>query len=151
MASKYSIFCPSRLNVWFFFSQLFPSFTHTQCPCLWSREGSPAFSVRSTEYLRQTSPGRETEYVSTPQTTGLAHNFTVNIYNAYYTYWTLPFPSLCRYTLLPKGILQVTGVKQVDGGVFRCVATNIANTRYSHEASLNITGTWTHMTHVIKG
>ncbi|XP_075867852.1 immunoglobulin superfamily DCC subclass member 3 [Nelusetta ayraudi] len=46
-----------------------------------------------------------------------------------------------RYTLLPKGILQVTGVKQVDRGVFRCVASNIANTRYSNEATLNITGT----------
>ncbi|XP_037831744.1 immunoglobulin superfamily DCC subclass member 3 [Kryptolebias marmoratus] len=45
-----------------------------------------------------------------------------------------------RYTLLPMGILQVTGVKQVDAGVFRCVANNIANTRYSHEANLNVTG-----------
>ncbi|XP_061616823.1 immunoglobulin superfamily DCC subclass member 3 isoform X2 [Phyllopteryx taeniolatus] len=45
-----------------------------------------------------------------------------------------------RYTLLPMGILQVTGVRQADVGVFRCVATNIANTRYSHEAILNITG-----------
>ncbi|XP_019115237.2 immunoglobulin superfamily DCC subclass member 3 [Larimichthys crocea] len=45
-----------------------------------------------------------------------------------------------RYTLLPQGILQVTGVRQADAGVFRCVATNIANTRYSHEAVLNITG-----------
>ncbi|XP_074543384.1 immunoglobulin superfamily DCC subclass member 3 [Halichoeres trimaculatus] len=45
-----------------------------------------------------------------------------------------------RYTLLPMGILQVTGVRQIDAGVFRCVATNIANTRYSHEAVLNITG-----------
>uniref|UniRef100_A0A8C6WPD8 Ig-like domain-containing protein n=1 Tax=Neogobius melanostomus TaxID=47308 RepID=A0A8C6WPD8_9GOBI len=45
-----------------------------------------------------------------------------------------------RYTLLPMGILQVTGVRQVDAGVFRCVATNIANTRYSHDARLNISG-----------
>ncbi|XP_065327386.1 immunoglobulin superfamily DCC subclass member 3 [Pelmatolapia mariae] len=45
-----------------------------------------------------------------------------------------------RYTLLPMGILQVTGVRKVDAGVFRCVATNIANTRYSHEATLNVTG-----------
>ncbi|KAL6099265.1 uncharacterized protein ACO6RY_01117 [Pungitius sinensis] len=45
-----------------------------------------------------------------------------------------------RYTLLPMGILQVTGVRQVDAGVFRCVATNPANTRFSHEAMLNITG-----------
>ncbi|XP_030597795.1 immunoglobulin superfamily DCC subclass member 3 isoform X1 [Archocentrus centrarchus] len=45
-----------------------------------------------------------------------------------------------RYTLLPMGILQVTGVRKADSGVFRCVATNIANTRYSHEATLNVTG-----------
>ncbi|KTF83739.1 hypothetical protein cypCar_00003696 [Cyprinus carpio] len=45
-----------------------------------------------------------------------------------------------RYTLLPMGILQITGVKKSDAGVYRCVATNIANTRYSHEAYLNITG-----------
>ncbi|KAM9838587.1 immunoglobulin superfamily DCC subclass member 3 [Aulostomus maculatus] len=45
-----------------------------------------------------------------------------------------------RYTLLPMGILQVTGVRQADAGIFRCVATNIANTRYSQEATLNITG-----------
>ncbi|XP_051812056.1 immunoglobulin superfamily DCC subclass member 3 [Acanthochromis polyacanthus] len=45
-----------------------------------------------------------------------------------------------RYTLLPMGILQVTGVRQTDAGVFRCVATNIANTRYSNEATLNVTG-----------
>ncbi|XP_061598019.1 immunoglobulin superfamily DCC subclass member 3-like [Cololabis saira] len=45
-----------------------------------------------------------------------------------------------RYTLLPMGILQVTGLRKVDAGVFRCVASNIANTRYSNEAMLNVTG-----------
>ncbi|TSK31404.1 Immunoglobulin superfamily DCC subclass member 3 [Bagarius yarrelli] len=45
-----------------------------------------------------------------------------------------------RYTLLPMGILQITGVKRSDAGIFRCVATNIANIRYSHEALLNVTG-----------
>uniref|UniRef100_A0A3Q3JFK4 Uncharacterized protein n=1 Tax=Monopterus albus TaxID=43700 RepID=A0A3Q3JFK4_MONAL len=45
-----------------------------------------------------------------------------------------------RYTLLPMGILQVMGVRRVDSGVYRCVATNPANTRYSHEAVLNVTG-----------
>ncbi len=47
---------------------------------------------------------------------------------------------LHRYTLLPMGILQITGVKKSDTGVYRCVATNIANTRNSHEAYLNVTG-----------
>uniref|UniRef100_A0A4W4H9X2 Immunoglobulin superfamily DCC subclass member 3 n=1 Tax=Electrophorus electricus TaxID=8005 RepID=A0A4W4H9X2_ELEEL len=45
-----------------------------------------------------------------------------------------------RYTLLPMGILQITGTKKSHAGMYRCVATNIANTRYSHEAQLNITG-----------
>ncbi|KAJ8377907.1 hypothetical protein AAFF_G00250580 [Aldrovandia affinis] len=45
-----------------------------------------------------------------------------------------------RYTLLPAGILQVTSVKRADAGVYRCVATNIANIRYSHNAELNVTG-----------
>ncbi|KAJ8398468.1 hypothetical protein AAFF_G00427230 [Aldrovandia affinis] len=45
-----------------------------------------------------------------------------------------------RYTLLPAGILQITGVRRADCGVYRCVASNIANTRYSHEAQLNVTG-----------
>ncbi|KAF7641608.1 hypothetical protein LDENG_00276330 [Lucifuga dentata] len=45
-----------------------------------------------------------------------------------------------RYTLLPNGVLQVTGARRTDGGFYRCVATNIANTRYSHEAQLSVTG-----------
>lgn len=53
--------------------------------------------------------------------------------------------SLPRYTLLPMGILQVTGVRRTDAGIFRCVATNPANTRYSHEAVLNVTGMWINM------
>ncbi|KAM6968153.1 immunoglobulin superfamily DCC subclass member 3-like [Aplochiton taeniatus] len=44
-----------------------------------------------------------------------------------------------RYTLLPYGVLQITGVRRGDSGVFRCVANNIANTRYSHEAQLTVT------------
>ncbi|XP_015246780.1 PREDICTED: immunoglobulin superfamily DCC subclass member 3-like [Cyprinodon variegatus] len=43
-----------------------------------------------------------------------------------------------RYTLLPNGVLQITGVQRSDSGLFRCVASNIANTRYSNEAQLSI-------------
>ncbi|XP_048850012.1 immunoglobulin superfamily DCC subclass member 3-like [Brienomyrus brachyistius] len=46
-----------------------------------------------------------------------------------------------RFTLLPAGVLQITGVQQGDAGLYRCVASNIANTRYSHEAQLNVTTT----------
>uniref|UniRef100_A0A3Q4BAG9 Uncharacterized protein n=1 Tax=Mola mola TaxID=94237 RepID=A0A3Q4BAG9_MOLML len=45
-----------------------------------------------------------------------------------------------RYTLLPNGVLQITAVQRTDGGLFRCVASNIANTRFSHEAQLSVTG-----------
>ncbi|XP_076827624.1 immunoglobulin superfamily DCC subclass member 3-like isoform X2 [Brachyhypopomus gauderio] len=44
-----------------------------------------------------------------------------------------------RYTLLPNGILQITGVRHGDSGLYRCVAKNIANTRYSNEAQLTVT------------
>ncbi|XP_031735908.1 immunoglobulin superfamily DCC subclass member 3-like, partial [Anarrhichthys ocellatus] len=44
-----------------------------------------------------------------------------------------------RYTLLPNGVLQITGVRRTDSGLFRCIASNIANTRYSHEAQLSVT------------
>lgn len=39
----------------------------------------------------------------------------------------------------------MTGVTKGDAGIFRCVASNIANTRYSHEAVLNVTGKRTHV------
>uniref|UniRef100_A0A3B3DYT0 Ig-like domain-containing protein n=1 Tax=Oryzias melastigma TaxID=30732 RepID=A0A3B3DYT0_ORYME len=45
-----------------------------------------------------------------------------------------------RYTLLPNGVLQITGVQRSDSGFFRCVASNIANVRFSHEAQLSVTG-----------
>uniref|UniRef100_A0A3B3SQD5 Immunoglobulin superfamily DCC subclass member 3-like n=1 Tax=Paramormyrops kingsleyae TaxID=1676925 RepID=A0A3B3SQD5_9TELE len=45
-----------------------------------------------------------------------------------------------RYTLLPIGILQISGVRREDSGVYRCMASNIANTRYSLEAQLQVTG-----------
>uniref|UniRef100_A0A8D3DPQ2 Uncharacterized protein n=1 Tax=Scophthalmus maximus TaxID=52904 RepID=A0A8D3DPQ2_SCOMX len=45
-----------------------------------------------------------------------------------------------RYTLLPNGVLQVTSVRRTDNGLFRCVASNIANSRYSREAQLSVTG-----------
>lgn len=53
----------------------------------------------------------------------------------------------CSYTLLPHGVLQITGVQQADSGLFRCVATNIANTRYSQEAQLSVTSKTADRTH----
>ncbi|EHA98475.1 Immunoglobulin superfamily DCC subclass member 3, partial [Heterocephalus glaber] len=45
-----------------------------------------------------------------------------------------------RYTLLPKGVLQITGLRAEDGGVFHCVASNIASVRISHGARLTVSG-----------
>ncbi|XP_026575989.1 immunoglobulin superfamily DCC subclass member 3-like [Pseudonaja textilis] len=51
---------------------------------------------------------------------------------------TAPLTEDYRFTLLPAGVLQITGVRQSDVGTYRCVARNIANTRYSQEAALSI-------------
>ncbi|KAF5925348.1 hypothetical protein HPG69_001792 [Diceros bicornis minor] len=45
-----------------------------------------------------------------------------------------------RYTLLPKGVLQITGLRAEDSGVFYCVASNIASVRVSHGARLTVSG-----------
>ncbi|XP_043932256.1 immunoglobulin superfamily DCC subclass member 3-like [Protopterus annectens] len=45
-----------------------------------------------------------------------------------------------RYTLLPTGVLQITGVRAEDRGIYRCVATNIASVKYSEAASLTVSG-----------
>ncbi|KAJ6662863.1 hypothetical protein lerEdw1_011067, partial [Lerista edwardsae] len=45
-----------------------------------------------------------------------------------------------RYTLLPKGVLQITGLRAEDAGIFRCVATNIASVKFSREARLSVSG-----------
>ncbi|KAJ7408508.1 hypothetical protein BTVI_59398 [Pitangus sulphuratus] len=47
-----------------------------------------------------------------------------------------------RYTLLPKGVLQITGLRAEDSGIFHCVATNIANVKFSREARLTVSGKW---------
>ncbi|TFJ97793.1 Immunoglobulin superfamily DCC subclass member 3 [Platysternon megacephalum] len=43
-----------------------------------------------------------------------------------------------RFTLLPAGILHITGVRRADVGSYRCVASNVANSRCSQEAQLAI-------------
>nr|KAF6392228.1 immunoglobulin superfamily DCC subclass member 3 [Pipistrellus kuhlii] len=45
-----------------------------------------------------------------------------------------------RYTLLPKGVLQITGLRAEDSGVFHCVASNIASARVSRGARLTVSG-----------
>nr|XP_032649615.1 immunoglobulin superfamily DCC subclass member 3-like [Chelonoidis abingdonii] len=43
-----------------------------------------------------------------------------------------------QFTLLPAGILHITGVRRADVGAYRCVASNIANSHCSQEAQLAI-------------
>lgn len=43
-----------------------------------------------------------------------------------------------RYTLLPTGVLQITGVREEDSGKFCCVAHNSAGVKHSTEALLTI-------------
>lgn len=45
-----------------------------------------------------------------------------------------------RYTLLPKGVLQITGLRAEDSGIFHCVASNVASVRVSHGARLTVSG-----------
>ncbi|KAK2509082.1 hypothetical protein MC885_003518 [Smutsia gigantea] len=45
-----------------------------------------------------------------------------------------------RYTLLPKGVLQITGLQAEDSGIFHCIASNIASVRVSHGARLTVSG-----------
>ncbi|XP_056870660.1 immunoglobulin superfamily DCC subclass member 3 [Takifugu flavidus] len=45
-----------------------------------------------------------------------------------------------RYTLLPTGVLQITGVRLEDSGRFCCVAHNSAAVKHSAEAVLTVSG-----------
>lgn len=45
-----------------------------------------------------------------------------------------------RYTLLPTGVLQITGVREEDSGKFCCVAHNSAGVKHSAEAILTVSG-----------
>ncbi|XP_030048641.1 immunoglobulin superfamily DCC subclass member 3 [Microcaecilia unicolor] len=49
-----------------------------------------------------------------------------------------------RYTLLPTGVLQITGLRTEDAGLYRCVATNLASVKFSPEAKLTISGSHSH-------
>ncbi|XP_012689809.2 immunoglobulin superfamily DCC subclass member 3 [Clupea harengus] len=45
-----------------------------------------------------------------------------------------------RYTLLPTGVLQITGLREEDNGVFCCVAHNSAGVKHSNGAHLTVSG-----------
>uniref|UniRef100_A0A3P9JB22 Immunoglobulin superfamily DCC subclass member 3 n=1 Tax=Oryzias latipes TaxID=8090 RepID=A0A3P9JB22_ORYLA len=45
-----------------------------------------------------------------------------------------------RYTLLPTGVLQITGLREEDGGKYCCVAHNSAGVKHSAEALLTVSG-----------
>lgn len=127
-----------------FFSQLFQSSTLIQSQCQWTREVLHVSSARSTVFLKPASLGRKIvwrlEHLMTGTVILLTFLFFLIIIQAILQLFIHFDVFFYRYTLLPMGILQITGVKKSDAGFYRCVATNIANTRYSHEAYLNVTG-----------
>ncbi|KAI2662648.1 Immunoglobulin superfamily DCC subclass member 3 [Labeo rohita] len=45
-----------------------------------------------------------------------------------------------RYTLLPTGVLQITGVRPEDSGMYCCVAHNSAGVKHSAGAQLTVSG-----------
>lgn len=47
---------------------------------------------------------------------------------------------LCRFTLLPTGVLQITGVRPEDSGMYCCVAHNSAGVKHSAGAQLTVSG-----------
>lgn len=47
-------------------------------------------------------------------------------------------PASKRFTRLPSGVLLISRVQPEDAGLYRCVATNMVNTRYSNEAQLSV-------------
>ncbi|XP_012972909.1 immunoglobulin superfamily DCC subclass member 4 isoform X3 [Mesocricetus auratus] len=47
-------------------------------------------------------------------------------------------PEEPRLITLPNGVLQILDVQDSDTGSYRCVATNAARQRFSHEASLSV-------------
>ncbi|KAK1160838.1 immunoglobulin superfamily DCC subclass member 4-like [Acipenser oxyrinchus oxyrinchus] len=48
-------------------------------------------------------------------------------------------PNEARFTHLPNGVLQIVNVQEEDAGAYRCVAANVARTRYSQDATLTVT------------
>ncbi|TTK32053.1 Immunoglobulin superfamily DCC subclass member 3 [Bagarius yarrelli] len=55
-----------------------------------------------------------------------------------------------EYTLLPTGVLQITGVRMEDSGVFCCVAHNSAGIKHSAGAQLTVSGRADTSAHVAK-
>lgn len=43
-----------------------------------------------------------------------------------------------RLVILDQGVLQIKNVLKSDEGNYRCIASNIAKTRYSQAASLSV-------------
>lgn len=98
----------------------------------------PGSSARSTDCRSPSSAGKKTAVQWTPVTRGgsrAAHRCRLEI-------WQGPHRvSLSRrYTLLPTGVLQITGVRLEDSGRFCCVAHNSAGVKHSAEAVLTVSG-----------
>lgn len=131
--------------------------------CVQSWEVLDGFSAKSMVCLSRSSAGKETGGPWIPLMTGS----TVNTHFHTMTFegmcpvllqhihvslslWACLCLSLCRYTLLPTGVLQITGVRPEDGGVYCCVAHNSAGVKHSAGAQLTVSGLHKHSSLLIQ-
>lgn len=99
----------------------------------------PGSSARSTACQSPSSAGKRTDVQWTPAMRGwsrVAHARS-SPETGQGAHRLSPSP---RYTLLPTGVLQITGVRLEDGGRFCCVAHNSAGVKHSAEAVLTVSG-----------
>lgn len=145
--------CELKQSLCLFCPQQWQIFMCSHVLCVQSWEVLDDFSAKSMACLSRSSAGKETGGPWIPLMTGSVvntHNSTHlkgcsqccwNIYIQYsLSLWAGLCRSLCRYTLLPTGVLQITGVRPEDGGVFCCVAHNSAGVKHSAGAQLTVSG-----------
>lgn len=115
----------------------------------------PDSSARSMVCQSLSSAGKKTAVRWTPRTKGLGQTTAqadrywkwqhiigcLQRSHRMFVFSRLMFVFLsCRYTLLPTGVLQITGVHEEDSGRFCCVAHNSAGVKHSTEAILAVSG-----------
>lgn len=107
----------------------------------------PDSSARSTVCQSPSSAGKKTVVQWTPRMRGWTRAPLFMCRSEAAAYDRLFTRSNCfcflllhRYTLLPTGVLQITGLRYEDSGKFCCVAHNSAGVKHSAEAVLTVSG-----------
>lgn len=119
--------------------------TSSRSRCTPRSPARPGSSARSTVCPSPSSAGRKTAFQWTPAMRGrsrAAHTHTRTQIRALTRGERDPHRVSVsrRYTLLPTGVLQITGVRLEDSGRFCCVAHNSAGVKHSAEAVLTVSG-----------